>query len=81
MADYTLGQLFDIWGVAFTQKCVAGYCADDTNALKVYVNGEMYTDDPRYLVLKDHQEIAVIYGTEAEMPATIPSSYTFPAGL
>jgi hypothetical protein len=77
---FTLGQFFDIWGVKFTQSCIGAYCADATHSLKIYVNGQPYTADPRTLALESHQEIAIVYGTPAESPATTPSSYVFPAG-
>jgi hypothetical protein len=79
-ATFTLGEFFDIWGVRFTKECIGGYCADSANTLQVYVNGALYEGDPRTLALDAHQEIAVIYGTPEEAPATIPASYDFPAG-
>ena len=80
-ATFTLGEFFDIWGVYFTKDCIGGYCADSTNALQVYVNGELYSGDPRTLALDAHQELAVVFGTATETPASIPSTYDFPAGL
>ncbi len=86
-ATFTLGEFFDVWGVRFTASCLGSYCTDvdehatsTPNTLKVYVNGEPYTGDPRILALGEHQEITIIYGTVAEIPATIPSSYAFPEG-
>ena len=35
------------------------------------------TADPTRLVLEEHDEIAIVYGTP---PSTIPSSYNWPAG-
>ena len=67
-AVFTLGQFFDVWGVLFTSDCIGGYCTDETNSLKVYVNGELYSGDPRTLALDEHQEIAIVYGTESEAP-------------
>ena len=78
--DFTLGQFFDIWGVRFTLKCIGGYCRQDDKALKLFVNGALYSGDPRQLILKNHQEIVVAYGTDQELPNLIPSAYTFPAG-
>ena len=80
-ATFTLGQFFDIWGVLFTKDCIGGYCADGTNMLQVYVNGELYQGDPRTLALDAHQELAIAFGTASETPASIPSTYNFPAGL
>lgn len=76
--DFYLGQFFDVWGVKLSDTCVGGYCAEGENALRVYVNGSLVTSDVRKVVLANYQEIVVIYGTEKEMPETIPSTYTFP---
>jgi hypothetical protein len=80
MADFTLGQFFDTWGVRFTHDCLGGYCADASSTLAVYVNGAKYEGDPRRLTLAAHQEIAVVYGTEAEGPAEIPATFEFEPG-
>lgn len=78
--DFTLGQFFDVWGVRFTRDCIGGYCANATSTLKVYVNGSLVPGDPRALVLAARQEIMIVYGTDQEMPKSIPSSYSFPPG-
>lgn len=78
--DFTLGQFFDIWGVRFTQDALGGYLASATSTLWVYANGSLVSGDPRSLVLTPHQEIVIVYGTKANMPKTIPSTYAFPAG-
>ncbi len=76
---FTLGQFFDIWGVRLTSDCVGGYCTDATSSsLKIFLNGTPYTGDPRTVALTSHQEIVVAYGTENELPKSIPSSYSFP---
>ena len=77
---FTLGQFFDIWGVKFTKDSIGGYVASGDKTLKVYSNGTLYKGDPRELQLQAHQEIVIIYGTNAETPGSIPSSYAFPAG-
>ncbi len=81
LQDFTLGQFFDIWGVRFTTECIGSYCANTDNALNVFVNGDEFTGDPRSLVLKAHQEIVVTYGSAKELPTSIPSTYSFEAGL
>ena len=79
--DFTLGEFFDVWGVYFTKDCIGGYCADATHSLSVYVDGQPFAgSDPRMLTLKEHQEIAIVYGTASDTPATIPSSFNFPQG-
>ncbi len=75
---FYLGQFFDIWSVRFSDSCIGGYCSDATNTLKVFVNGQPYTGDPRQLELTAHEEIVITYGTDAEVPGTIPAAYSFP---
>ncbi|HTH93344.1 MAG TPA: hypothetical protein VL576_02620 [Candidatus Paceibacterota bacterium] len=77
--NFTLGQFFDIWGLTFTDQCIGGKCTNDSESLRVYVNGTLYQGDPRSIVLAAHQELFIFYGTTAQLPKTIPSSYTFPA--
>ena len=74
--DFTLGQFFDVWGVRFSRDCVGGYCAKGADALRVFVDGKPVSGDPRNLVLREHQEIAVVYGPVAAK-VTVPSSYRF----
>ena len=74
---YTVGEIFDVWGVRFTEDCLAGYCAEGDNRLRVYVNGEE-ADDARATRLANQQVIVVVFGTEAEVPSSIPDK--FPGG-
>ena len=78
--NFTLGEFFDIWGVRFTKDSIGGYTVSATSTLAVYANGSLVTGDPRNLVLTEHQEIVIEYGTKKEMLATVPTSYTFPPG-
>ena len=71
--DYSLGQFIAEWAVYLNSRCLGGYC----NGLKWYVNGERQTGNPAGLVLKPHQEIAIVIG---KPPAKIPSSYKFEPG-
>jgi hypothetical protein len=65
-----LGQFFTEWGVALSRKCVGGYCKPDN--LAIYVDGKLYTADPRAIQLSDKKEIAIVIGTP---PAKIPSKF------
>ena len=78
---YTLGEFFDVWGVRFTQTCLGGYCNAGGQTLRVYANGHLVTGNLRQLELTAHEEIVVTFGTEAQLPHPIPSSYGFPFGL
>ena len=76
---FTLGQFFGVWGVRLSQSCIGGYCATATNPLRFFVNGKRYIGNPNNIVLKNHQEFAIVYG---KPPAKIPSSYNWgPSGL
>lgn len=77
---YTLGELFAVWGVRFTPSCLGGYCAGGDRHLRVYVDGRAYKGDPTTLVLAAHQELVVAFGTAAQQPSPIPSTYQFPPG-
>ena len=70
--DYTLGQFFAEWGVFLNSRCVGAYC----NGLKWYVNGVRQTGNPQNLVLKDHEEIALVVG---KPPKTIPKTFAWAA--
>jgi hypothetical protein len=72
--DYVLGQFFGEWGVKLTPNCLGTYCG----SLKWWVDGKRMTGNPAQLILKPHQEIVIATG---KAPATVPSSYKFPAGL
>jgi hypothetical protein len=78
---FTLGQFLAVWGVRFTPRCLGGYCVHGANRIRVYSDGKPVTGDPRALPLEEHEEILIAYGTKAELPKPIPSSYPFAAGL
>jgi hypothetical protein len=71
--EFTLGQFVAEWSVFLDSRCIGAYC----NGLKWYVDGKPQTGNPAGLVLKPHQEIAIVVG---KPPAKIPSSYKFAAG-
>jgi hypothetical protein len=71
--DYILGQFIAEWGVFLNARCIGAYC----DGLKWYVDGKQQTGNPQDLLLKSHQEIAIVVG---KPPAAIPKRYKFPAG-
>jgi hypothetical protein len=73
---YTLGQFFGVWGVRLSAQCIGAYCSKPGSALKVYLDGKPYLGDPNNLVLKNHEEIAIVYG---KPPKKIPKTYDFKA--
>lgn len=78
-AQFSLGQFFSEWQVSLSGSHIGALTADDTHLFKVYVNGQPYTGDPAGLILKAHDEIALVYGTAAQQ-TNVPNTYQFPAG-
>jgi hypothetical protein len=78
--QYTLGQVFDVWGVRFTPTCLGADCNQGDRQLRVDADGQQLKVDPRRLILSSHQEIVVTFGTPAQLPNPIPSKYGFPLG-
>ncbi len=70
----TLGEFFDVWGVRLTGDCVGGYCADGEASLRVFVDGEEVTGDPRSIPLEDEAAITVTFGTEDQLPESLQAS-------
>jgi hypothetical protein len=58
--------------VRLGRACVGGYCRPDN--IQFYVNGKLYTGDPRAILLGNHTEIAVVIGTP---PKKIPKTGVF----
>jgi hypothetical protein len=71
---YTLGMFMGVWGLRFSPTCIGGYCATASKPLHVYLDGKLYSGNPNDLILKNHQEIAIVYG---KAPAKIPSTFDF----
>jgi hypothetical protein len=65
-----LGQFFTEWGVRLDQKCVGGFCKPVSIA--VYLNGHVYSGNPRDILLADKTEVAIVIGTP---PRKIPSAF------
>ena len=78
---YTLGEFFAVWGVRITPSCLGGYCAGGGRQLRLFVDGRADRGDPTTLALAPHQELVVAFGTAAQLPSPIPSTYQFPPGL
>jgi hypothetical protein len=70
--SFTLGQFFGEWAVFLNSNQVGGY-----KGLKWYVDGKQQAGNPAAVVLKPHQEIALVVG---KAPAKIPASYKFASG-
>ncbi len=75
--QFTLGQVFAVWGVRFTATRVGGYRATTDQPIRFYLDGKPYKGDATQLVLGSHQEIAIVVGNA---PAHVPARYAFAAG-
>lgn len=67
MAEATLGQFFEIWGVPFSESELGPYGAEGSKTVRMWVDGqpsEVYGDLP----LEDGQRIVVAYGPESGTP-------------
>jgi len=71
----SLGELFIEWGVTLNDSCVGGYCSPSWK-IAFYVNGKLYTGDPRKISLTNFEEIAAVIGNP---PGKIPSTADFTA--
>jgi len=71
---YQLGQFFGEWGVRLTRTCIGNFKGGC--GLQWYLNGKRQTGDPAKLVLKNHEEIAIVVG---KPPKTIPSTFDWSA--
>jgi hypothetical protein len=78
-ASYTLGQFFAVWGVRLDARCIGGLCASGAKRLRAWVNGKPVAADPTRIILDEHQEIVLAYGTAAQVPEPVPKSYDFAA--
>lgn len=58
--DYTLGEFFNVWGVAFTSTCIMDKCNDGTKTVKMLVDGQPSTEF-RDHILKDGEQIIIEY--------------------
>jgi hypothetical protein len=67
----TLGELFIEWDVRLDDRCIGGYCKPRA-PFSIYVDGDLYTGDPRKIELQDQRAIAIVIGTP---PVGIPSAF------
>jgi hypothetical protein len=68
---FKLGNVFDMWGEPLTSSNVAGYTGPQT----IYVNGQLYTSDPRQIVFTPYMQITIEVGIPLD---GLPPTYLFP---
>ncbi|HEX8732243.1 MAG TPA: hypothetical protein VF725_09330 [Ktedonobacterales bacterium] len=67
-ASYTLGQFFDIWGVALSKSQISSYKTDGSHQMAIKLidsTGKVttYTGDPHALPLADQETIYILYNS------------------
>jgi hypothetical protein len=78
-SSFSLGQFFAVWGVRLDANCIGSLCASGAKHLATWVDGSPVTGDPTRIVLAEHQEIVLAFGTSAQAPSPLPKSYDFAA--
>lgn len=72
---FTLGQVFDVWGVVFTRTQLGGYRNAGPRTLSVDVNGRRVADGPGYIIRR-HDTIIVGYGRPGSFPTNEPGDFS-----
>jgi hypothetical protein len=70
-----LGQFMDVWGPYFTSTCLGDQCNEGNKQLRVFLNGQQYVGDPTLMPLTDLTAVVITFGTEAQLPDPMPSSF------
>ena len=72
--DFHLSDFFFNWDLTFNKNEIQEYKVDKDHGLKFYVDG-VESDDYENLVLKDHQEITIVYYKLIDGPGKLPPPY------
>lgn len=56
---FSLGEFFDVWGVAFHPGRIGGYCDGAERVMTVAVNGSAVAGDPRLIEIEDLTRIEI----------------------
>lgn len=78
---YALGKFFGVWGLRLNASCIGRYCGGPRARLRVYVGGKPYTGNPAAIILREHEEIVLAYGSKAQLPRPVPTRFAFEPGL
>jgi hypothetical protein len=72
---FSLGDFFGVWGLKFTPTSIGGYTDGSGRTLQVFLDGKKFTGNPTTLPLANHEVLTVAFGTEAQLPNPIPSTF------
>lgn len=73
---YTLGQLFNQWNVALDATRIGGLRSGAGMTLRAFVDGVEVPGNPAAVELRDHQQVALVYGP-SRSPVSPPATYDF----
>ena len=73
---YILGQLFNQWNVALDTTRLGALSVAPGTSLRAFVNGVEVPGNPAAIELRDHQQIALLFGP-ANAAIAPPASYDF----
>ena len=73
---YVLGQLFTELGVRLDATHLGSYTAGDGKTLVGYIDGKKFEGDPARIELKEHRQIALVFGTP-EQQKNPPATFDF----
>ncbi|MFJ8310920.1 MULTISPECIES: hypothetical protein [unclassified Streptomyces] len=79
-AVFTLGQFMAEWRVPLAADRIGGLRTGKGRHLTAYVNGRKVGGDPAAIVLRDHDEIALVVARDTDT-GSVPKSYAWPPGL
>jgi len=71
---FTLGELFDVWGVKFTKTQLGAYHVGKGLVLQTYVNGKLAPSGPTYK-FRPHDNVVVGFGSPGSFPKSVPFKY------
>lgn len=70
---YVLGELFAEWGIKLDATHLGSFTDGNGKTLVAYINGKKFDGNPAQIELKEHRQIALIFGTPDQQknpPAT-----------
>ncbi|MFD7166957.1 hypothetical protein [Streptomyces violascens] len=79
-AVFTLGQFMAEWRVPLSAEGIGGLHAGGGRHLTAYVNGRKTPGNPGAIVLRAHDEIALVFTRDADT-GPVPKTYDWPQGL
>ncbi|WP_099041855.1 hypothetical protein [Mycobacterium neglectum] len=78
--QFSLGDFFTEWQVSLSPDNIGALRAVEGKVVRVFVNGAPQAGNPAAIMLRDRDEIAVVYGVPRP-GETIPWTYDFAEGL